>query len=379
VTGEDLKSPKQFGNPKNGQNLILSKLTNYHPSFRNCYKMGPVSNYQGTRIGFATILFVSTFIFVSQTSLARSVDSTNPTCEYKTVFIDHFNSLDLSNWNIVSREKNHNEELQFYTDRKANVRVEGGMLVITPREENFGEKKWTSGRVTGKNKRSFKYGRFTVRAKLPSGLGLWSAIWMMPQGERVQDEGASYLASSLTPLFLQMPSMANGLPLVRSTLWRLMVVGRAQRHQPCTSATSGRTTVTRAYPLPTLSMAPAQSVKMTCPPTSTITSSSGPRPQWCFLWTMRSRGKLTFKETGTSTPTRSLPMTPSDSRGTNASILSSTALWGVGFCKIRSKAAARTGRTLRCSSISCRSSRETVTMTASAAFVSLTNGRLPIP
>ncbi|GMI44241.1 hypothetical protein TrCOL_g12649 [Triparma columacea] len=156
--------------------------------------MGPVSNYQGSRIGFALTMLVSTFILGCKLSLALNVDSTstttaattastttNPTCEYQTVFIDHFNSLDLSNWNIVSREKNHNEELQFYTDRKENVRVEGGMLVITPREENYGEKKWTSGRVTGKNKRSFKYGRFTVRAKLPSGLGLWSAIWMMPQ------------------------------------------------------------------------------------------------------------------------------------------------------------------------------------------------------
>ncbi|GMI11272.1 hypothetical protein TrRE_jg5198 [Triparma retinervis] len=188
--------------------------------------MGPVSNYLGMRLRFTLILYVSTIILGSNVSLALDdntclqcaesisrglccqiqgfvgciraveclsasptssptsvVDSTNPpTCgEYQTVFMDDFHSLDLSNWNIVSREENHNEELQFYTDRQENVRVEGGMLVITPREESFGTKKWTSGRVNGKNKRYFKFGRFTVRAKVPSGLGLWSAIWMMPE------------------------------------------------------------------------------------------------------------------------------------------------------------------------------------------------------
>lgn len=100
-------------------------------------------------------------------------------CTYHTAFRDDFDLLDDSTWNLSERKNNHNNELQYY--RPQNVDVRDGTLVITPREERFGSKEWTSGKVTTKGKRSWKYGRFTVRAKLPSGLGLWPAIWMMPQ------------------------------------------------------------------------------------------------------------------------------------------------------------------------------------------------------
>ncbi len=34
-----------------------------------------------------------------------------------------------------------------------------------------------------KNKANFIYGRFEIKAKLPTGVGLWPAIWMMPVKE----------------------------------------------------------------------------------------------------------------------------------------------------------------------------------------------------
>lgn len=89
-----------------------------------------------------------------------------------------------------------NEELQYYTrERKENVRVENGVLVIEGRIEKFKNPKYkkdavayqqkrefanyTSGSINTLGKAAFKYGRIEVRAKMPEGKGVWPAIWMM--------------------------------------------------------------------------------------------------------------------------------------------------------------------------------------------------------
>ena len=75
-----------------------------------------------------------------------------------------------------------NEELQFYTDRRtalANARVKNGCLTIEARAERYGGNAYTSARLLSAS--SWTYGRFVIRAKLPSGAGTWPAIWMLPQ------------------------------------------------------------------------------------------------------------------------------------------------------------------------------------------------------
>ncbi|MBN9503703.1 MAG: hypothetical protein BGO01_05025 [Armatimonadetes bacterium 55-13] len=73
-----------------------------------------------------------------------------------------------------------NNELQYYTDnRPENVRVENGNLVIECRKDNFQEKPITSGSINTLGKAGWTYGRIEVRAKIPTGLGSWPAIWMM--------------------------------------------------------------------------------------------------------------------------------------------------------------------------------------------------------
>ncbi len=71
-----------------------------------------------------------------------------------------------------------NNESQYYTDRPENVRVENGKLIIEARNEMYQGSKYTSARIKTKN--SWKYGRFEIRAKLPSGRGTWSALWALP-------------------------------------------------------------------------------------------------------------------------------------------------------------------------------------------------------
>lgn len=75
-----------------------------------------------------------------------------------------------------------NNELQYYTTREENARVEDGKLIITAKKEIpfYQGKQYTSARLLTKNKIDFRYGRVDVRAKLPQGQGIWSAIWMIP-------------------------------------------------------------------------------------------------------------------------------------------------------------------------------------------------------
>jgi beta-glucanase (GH16 family) len=75
-----------------------------------------------------------------------------------------------------------NNEAQIYT--KENHELKDGLLIIHPKKEN---NKYTSTRITTKDKKEFLYGRMEVRAKLPTGKGLWPAFWML--GSNISEVG----------------------------------------------------------------------------------------------------------------------------------------------------------------------------------------------
>ena len=106
-----------------------------------------------------------------------------PSPEWELVWRDEFDGdeLDAAKWspNIWPARK-VNDEDQAYTGREKNLRVEDGMLVIEAHREDYEGASYTSGRVHSAGKGDFLYGRFEVRAKLPSGQGTWPAIWMLP-------------------------------------------------------------------------------------------------------------------------------------------------------------------------------------------------------
>lgn len=72
-----------------------------------------------------------------------------------------------------------NNELQYYTNRTDNVRVEAGQLVIEAKAENYGGRNYTSGRLLTKGKASWTYGRMEARIKIPKGKGIWPAFWLL--------------------------------------------------------------------------------------------------------------------------------------------------------------------------------------------------------
>lgn len=118
--------------------------------------------------------------------------------------------LDTNRWTAVDCW--HGGEPQFYTARRRNVRVENGVLVLENHRERFDtlttEKtgrslagartgrsydpkrrfaEFTGGCVVTAGKVLFKYGRMEIRAKIPTGLWSWPALWMM--GENIKEIG----------------------------------------------------------------------------------------------------------------------------------------------------------------------------------------------
>lgn len=72
-----------------------------------------------------------------------------------------------------------NGELQAYTDRAENVRVEDGQLVIEARRERFGQRDFTSARIKSAGLRERTHGRYEARIKIPRGQGIWPAFWLL--------------------------------------------------------------------------------------------------------------------------------------------------------------------------------------------------------
>jgi len=105
------------------------------------------------------------------------------------VWSDEFDgtSLDTDNWTIDIGDGCPdlcgwgNNELEYYL--ADNVTVADGNLTLTTRQQYYGGRQYTSGKVHTRDKQVFLYGRMEMRAKIPTGGGMWPAFWMMPQDD----------------------------------------------------------------------------------------------------------------------------------------------------------------------------------------------------
>ncbi len=109
---------------------------------------------------------------------------------YALVWSDEFNGKDgsppdPSKWTYdIGGSGWGNHELEYYTNRRENARIESGNLVIAARQEpykapNGADFDYTSARLKTQGLFSHAYGRFEARIKLPAGQGLWPAFWML--------------------------------------------------------------------------------------------------------------------------------------------------------------------------------------------------------
>lgn len=135
-------------------------------------------------------IFLPLFVVISFFSCQNKSDKVDSATELNLVWSDEFEYSgfpdstkwaysvgdgcpDLCGWG--------NNELQYYTEKRLkNARVKDGVLTIEVHKEDFESSAFTSAKLVTRNKQDWKYGRFEIRAKLPVGRGVWSAIWMMP-------------------------------------------------------------------------------------------------------------------------------------------------------------------------------------------------------
>jgi beta-glucanase (GH16 family) len=114
---------------------------------------------------------------------------------YKLVWADEFNkdgSVDPQVWNFETGFV-RNKEFQWYQSQ--NVRCENGYLIIEGKRShnpnplyNKADTNWkkqrefvefTSGSINTAGKKSWKYGRFVMRARINTAMGLWPAFWTL--------------------------------------------------------------------------------------------------------------------------------------------------------------------------------------------------------
>jgi len=121
--------------------------------------------------------------------------------EFSGSEIDHSKwTYDIGNW-IVDEDGNGitpgwgNNEKEYYTDSNENAFIDDGKLVIKAKKEQvtdeFGTYDYTSAKLKTKGLFSKKYGRYEIKAKLPTGKGLWPAIWMLPEEDKYGTWAAS--------------------------------------------------------------------------------------------------------------------------------------------------------------------------------------------
>jgi len=113
------------------------------------------------------------------------------------IWADEFNgdgAINSTNWfhqtQLPAGGNWYNNEVQHYTNRTDNSYVSDGTLKIVAKKESFTDqghtKQYTSARLNSKF--TFTYGRIEVRAKLPTGVGTWPAIWTL--GKNINEDGA---------------------------------------------------------------------------------------------------------------------------------------------------------------------------------------------
>jgi len=127
---------------------------------------------------FIVLFFLTVFLLGCRTLKIDEIPNSNT-----LLWFDEFNYTGLPDSSRWGYEVGHirNYEKQYYTkERSRNAVVQDGNLVITTIKEAYEGSEYTSASINTLGKMAFAGDfRIEVRAKLPSGKGIWPAIWML--------------------------------------------------------------------------------------------------------------------------------------------------------------------------------------------------------
>ena len=140
---------------------------------------------------------ISGSIFTLPIDNAKSAGSPYPPTdsEYEKVWSDEFNgdSLDTNVWSPYTGGWNASEVQGCYTESAENINVSGGSLNLIGLYKpgvtcNKGKNKdFTSGFIETRDKKTWTYGYFEARIKMPNNKSTWPAFWMSPNEKRYGD------------------------------------------------------------------------------------------------------------------------------------------------------------------------------------------------
>lgn len=142
------------------------------------------------------IAYIDDFFFEGGEAETQEPNPDDPVYD-ELVWADEFENdgaLNSEKWFHQTKLPNgnswYNGEIQHYTDRTDNTYVEDGVMHLVAKKETYSNegvtKEYTSARLNSKF--AFTYGRVEVRAKLPTGVGTWPAIWLL--GQNIEETGA---------------------------------------------------------------------------------------------------------------------------------------------------------------------------------------------
>ncbi|MGE0089520.1 MAG: family 16 glycosylhydrolase [Bacteroidales bacterium] len=122
-------------------------------------------------------------IFSEYKNITISQDDPDYFDKMELTWADEFDATEINsnNWKFETGATGWgNNELQNYTNGD-NAEIVDGKLIITARKvnDNYELGSYTSSRIISQGKQEFTYGRIEINAKLPSGTGIWPAIWML--------------------------------------------------------------------------------------------------------------------------------------------------------------------------------------------------------
>jgi beta-glucanase (GH16 family) len=151
-------------------------------NFNTTYDMVSVFPHYGQSVSSKTTFYIDELKLKTEDRLAG----------WNLVWFDEFDNAglpDSTKWGYdteFNRNGWFNGEQQYYANaRTQNTLVSDGTLKIIARKEtpppvgDSGGQQYTSARLITRDKRTWTYGFFEIRAKTPCGLGTWPAIWLL--------------------------------------------------------------------------------------------------------------------------------------------------------------------------------------------------------
>ena len=187
-----------------GDSQITMKVDCGYPCTSGDYPLGNVEPYQWVSISVPVNDLVNQgldlsgvdtgiVIWASQYFSTFKVDNIRWVTGSNQQVTTSVSAVDSSKWHHQTILPNgwswYNNEQQHYTNRTTNSYVSDGTLKIVAKKESYTSqnvaKQYTSARLNSKY--AFKYGRVEFKAKMPSGVGTWPAVWML--GKNIDEYG----------------------------------------------------------------------------------------------------------------------------------------------------------------------------------------------